>query len=178
MKKSVLFLTALAGAVAVPAQAGEVYGGVYAHGVGTPFTFDTGEGGTDLQLGLRSEPIEALAFIGKPAAHVFGSVNTSGDTNFVAAGVSWTIGKGPVYVRPGIGLALHDAPALRVDTASGMRTDLGSRVLFEPELAIGARVTPRLSLEASWVHISNAQLFDSEQNPGIDMFGLRANMKL
>ena len=33
-----------------------------------------------------------------------GSLNTRGDTSFAGAGVAWTIGEGPVYVRPGIGL--------------------------------------------------------------------------
>jgi hypothetical protein len=30
-----------------------------------------------------------------------------------------------------------------------------------------------ISLEASWVHISHARLFNSRQNPGIDMMGAR-----
>jgi len=51
-------------------------------------------------------------------------------------------------------------------------------VLFEPEIAVGTQLAPRLSLEASWVHISNARLLDGDQNPGIDMIGLRANLKL
>lgn len=161
-----------------PAVAQEVFGGVYAHAVDTPFTFDTGEGGTDLQIGLRSAPIEGLRFIGSPSAHVFGSVNTVGDTSFVAAGLSWKVDFGPVYLRPGIGLALHDAPAFRVDQATGLRTDLGSRVLFEPEIALGTQVSERVSVELSWVHISNAQIFNREQNPGIDMIGVRMNLRL
>ena len=158
------------------AHAGEVYGGVLIHGVDTPFTFETNEEGVDLQAGVRSEPIEALSLVGKPSLYAFGSVNTAGDTNFVAAGVSWKIDLGPVYLRPGVGLALHDAPEFRTDPATGVRTDLGSRVLFEPELSIGLPVSDRISVEASWVHISNARLFNSEQNPGIDMMGLRANL--
>jgi lipid A 3-O-deacylase len=164
--------------VAAPAIAQEAFVGAYAHGVETPFTFETGEGGADLQAGYRFAPIEAVAAVGRPQPYVFGSLNTSGDTSFVAAGLSWKIGVGPVFVRPGIGLALHDAPGLRVDPASRRRTDLGSRILFEPEIAIGAQVSDRLSLEASWVHISNAQLFNSEQNPGIDMMGVRLSYRL
>lgn len=169
----------LAAALAAPAQAEEVFGGIYAHAVDTPFTFDTGEGGVDVQIGVRSDPIGALDFLGKPAAHVFGSLNSrDGGTDFVAAGLSWKIGAGPVYVRPGIGLALHNAPELRVDPATRIRTDLGSRVLFEPEISVGTPLTDRLSVEASWVHISNARLFDRDQNPGIDMIGVRANWRL
>ena len=170
---------ALAIGLAVPAQAGEVFGGVYAHAVDTPFTFDTGEGGADVQIGVRSEPIEALRVIGKPSAHVFGSLNSEeGGTDFVAAGLSWKVDAGPVYIRPGVGLALHNAPELRVDPATRIRTDLGSRVLFEPEIAIGTDLSERVSVEASWVHISNARLFNREQNPGIDMMGVRLNWKI
>ena len=166
-------LALVAGLAPCAAMAQEVYGGVYAHAVETPFTFDTDEGGTDLQAGIRLDEIRAL---GGMQPYVFGSVNLSGDTSFVGAGVSWKAELGKVYLRPGVGLVVHDAPDLRVDPDTGIRTDLGSRVLFEPEIALGYDVPDRLSLEASWVHISNARLFNSEQNPGIDMMGARVNI--
>ena len=165
----------LAGLLPASAMAQEVYAGVYAHGVDTPFTFDTNEGGTDLQAGVRFGEIGAL---GGMQPYVFGSANLSGDTGFVGAGVSWKAELGKVYLRPGVGLVLHDAPDRRVDPATGIRTDLGSRILFEPEIALGYEVSDRFSVEASWVHISNARLFNSEQNPGIDMMGARVNLKL
>lgn len=163
--------------LAAPAQAGEVFAGAYAHEVETPFTLETGEGGFDVALGYRFDGIEALSAIGKPAPYLVGSLNTRGDTSFVAAGLSWTIGKGPVYVRPGIGLAVHDGPKSSFGE-DGTRYDLGSRVVFEPEIAIGARLSDRVSLEASWMHLSHARLFNSEQNPGIDMIGARVNLAL
>ena len=166
-------LALIAGLMPATAMAQEVYGGVYAHGVETPFTFETNEGGTDLQAGIRFDPIEGLADV---QPYVFGSVNLGGDTSFVGAGVGWKAEVGPVYLRPGVGLVIHDGPELRVDPEDGYRTDLGSRVLFEPEIAIGVDVSEKFSVEASWVHISNARLFNSEQNPGIDMMGLRVNM--
>lgn len=157
------------------AHAQELYGGVYAHGVETPFTFETNEGGSDLQAGIRFDPIEGL---GDVQPYVFGSVNLDGDTSFLGAGLSWKAEVGPVYLRPGVGLVVHDGPKLRVDPVEGNRTDLGSRILFEPEIAIGVDVSERWSVEASWVHISNARLFNSEQNPGIDMMGLRMNYRM
>ena len=171
-------VAALAALVAAPVAAEEVYGGVYAHAVETPFTFDTGEGGVDIQLGYRADPLEALSFIGAPSPYVFASVNLDGDTNFAGAGLSWKFALGDVYVRPGIGLVVHDAPSLRVDPETRIRTDLGSRVLFEPEIAIGTRLSDRVTAEVSWVHISNARLFNSEQNPGIDTIGVRLNLAL
>jgi hypothetical protein len=105
-------------------------------------------------------------------------VNLDGDTNFAGAGISWKAEVGPIYLRPGVGLVVHDAPSLRIDPVTRIRTDLGSRVLFEPEIAIGTQVNERLSIEASWVHISNARLFNSEQNPGIDTMGVRLNWRM
>lgn len=176
-----MLTSAAAVALALVAQgvsAQEIYGGVYAHAVDTPFTLDTGEGGTAVQLGYRFAPVEALRAVGRPEPYVFASVNLAGDTNFAGAGVSWKAEVGPLYLRPGIGLVVHDAPSRRVDPVTGIRTDLGTRVLFEPEIAIGTALTERLSVEASWVHISNGGLFKSRQNPGIDTIGVRLNWRM
>ena len=57
------------------------------------------------------------------------------------------------------------------------KIEFGSRVLFEPELGVGAELNDRVSVEASWVHMSHAQLFGG-QNPGIDNLGARVSFKL
>lgn len=170
-------------AISAPATAQEAFVGAYFHEVDTPFTLPVNESGADIQAGYRFAPVEALDFIGKPSPYLFASVNTAGDTSFAGGGLSWKvgvtqIGDSAVYLRPGIGLIVHDGPELRVDPVTRRRTDLGSRVLFEPEIAIGVAVSDRVSVEASWVHISHARLFDSQQNPGIDMMGLRVNFGL
>lgn len=164
-----LFLTS-------PAVAQEVWGGVSAHGVDTPFTKDIDERGTDLQAGYRFAPVDGLSAIGSPEPYVLAVVNLDGETNLVAAGLSWKLGD-RLYARPGIGIAIHDGPGFRVDPATNLRTDLGSRVLFEPEIAVGFQATPRLSIEASWIHVSHAQLFGG-QNPGLDIIGVRATWRL
>ncbi|MEO6152030.1 MAG: acyloxyacyl hydrolase [Croceibacterium sp.] len=179
-----LALPAALAALAIPAAASaqEVFAGVYVHGVDTPFTLVTGEGGIDLELGYRFAPITALSAIGSPSPYVIGSLNSVGDTSFGGVGIGWkfTLGKhgSPVYLRPGVGLIVHDGPSHRVDRVRRVETDLGSRVLFEPELGLGYEFTDKLSAEASWTHISHAQLFNSRQNPGIDMWGVRINYKL
>ena len=165
-------------AFASPVAAQEVFVGGYVHGVNTPLTLDSGERGADFMAGYRFAPIEGLAFIGKPAPYLIASLNSRGDASFAGAGLAWKIGKGPVYLRPGVGIVVHDGPSYRVNAAGDMRTDLGSRVLFEPEIALGTRLTDRISIEASWVHISHARLFDGGQNPGIDMFGVRLGYRL
>ncbi|RJY09755.1 acyloxyacyl hydrolase [Aurantiacibacter aquimixticola] len=179
MHKTRAFAAAAAALIALPgsAQAQEVFGGVYAHAVDTPFTLETTEGGTvDIAAGIRFDGIEALSAIGSPEPYIVANVNTSGFTSFAGVGVAWTIGDGPVYVRPGIGLVVHDGPEFRVNPETGFRTDLGSRVLFEPEIGVGYRLSERVSAEAHWMHISQGQIFDGDQNPGIDMIGVRVNV--
>ena len=176
MNRTILSAAACAAAhLSTPAAAQEVFGGFYAHGVETPFTFDTFEGGTDIVLGYRFESPDALGAIGSPQPYIVGSVNTAGDTSFAGGGLAWTLGDGPVFVRPGVGLVVHDGPDFRLSPDGRRRTDLGSRVLFEPEIAVGYRATERLSVEASWMHVSHARIFNNGQNPGIDMMGVRVN---
>lgn len=164
-------LAALALFTGAPAAAAEIFAGIAAHGVDTPFTFETGEGGADVSLGYRFDRIDALTFLGRPAPYLLGVANLSGDTNFIAAGLSWKLGA-EIYVRPGIGLAVHDGPERRF-ADDGRETDLGSRILFEPEIAAGVMLSERFAVEASWVHVSHARIFNSGQNPGLDIIGAR-----
>jgi hypothetical protein len=166
--KRVLLAAAL---IAAPARAGELFGGLYAHDVDW-ITASGVEHGVDVELGWRGERI--LRALGGPRPHALISLNSAGQTHFAAAGLSWRIGR-PVYLRPGIGLAVHTGPG-RLDPSGG-RIGFGSRILFEPEIGIGVQLNPRLSVEASWVHLSHAQLF-GDQNPGLDTVGLRLNYAL
>lgn len=159
--------------VATPAHADEIFGGVYAHDVDTSLTKSGFEDGVDLELGWRGRRIGLLRVIGAPRPHAFVSLNSAGDTHFAAAGISWKIGR-TVYVRPGVGLAVHtgsDGQFQRTD-----RIAFGSRILFAPEIGLGLQASDRLSIEASWVHLIHAQLF-SRQNPGLDTIGLRLNYR-
>jgi lipid A 3-O-deacylase len=174
--KHALYVTAAATASlgASPAAADEIFGGLYAHDVETGLTASGIEEGVDLELGWRGERMRFLRFIGSPSPHAFVSVNSAGDTHFAASGISWRLGK-TFYIRPGIGLAVHtgsDGNFQRSD-----RIAFGSRILFEPEIGLGYRFSERFSAEASWVHISHAQLF-GRQNPGLDTIGVRLNYRL
>jgi len=159
-------------AIASPAAAGELFGGVYIHDVDTPLTLSGVEGGADIQLGWRGGRIGRTPL----QPYIFGAVNTAGETNYAAAGLSAKFGK-QVYVRPGLGIAVHTGSARNREDPTNGKIDFGSRVLFEPELNIGTEINDRLSVEVSWVHMSHAQLF-GKQNPGIDNFGVRLNLKL
>ena len=155
---------------AAPAHAGEVFGGIYAHDVKLPTDKSGIESGADIQIGYRGGRIARTPI----QPYVFGALNTAGNTSYAAVGLSAKFGS-TVYIRPGLGLAIHNGSA-----SNFFRTDkiaFGSRLLFEPELAVGTQVNGRLSVEASWVHMSHAQLFGRE-NPGIDNLGVRLNLAL
>lgn len=158
---------------AAPAQAGEVFGGIYKHAVDTPLSLGTGgEGGADLQLGYRFDGLGGTGF----QPYFFGALNTAGDTSYAAAGLSYRFGE-RFYVRPGLGIAVHNGSAGNFEVPGNGEIEFGSRVLFEPELGIGYQASERLSIEASWVHLSHARLF-GRQNPGIDNIGVRVNWRL
>ena len=152
------------------AAAGEVFGGLYVHDVKLPTDKSGIEQGVDVQLGWRGGNIGRTPL----QPFVFGALNTAGDTSYAAVGLSAKFGR-RFFVRPGLGVAIHNGSA-----DDFFRTDkiaFGSRVLFEPELGIGARLSDRASIEASWVHMSHAQLFGHE-NPGIDNLGFRLSLAL
>lgn len=168
-------LCALLAALAMPtaAHADEVFGGIHVHDVKTPLDKSGLESGIDFSLGYRAGTIGHL-WKAQLQPYVFGAVNSAGDTNYAAVGLSAKFPLGDrLYFRPGLGIAVHTGSAGRY-----YRTDriaFGSRVLFEPEVALGTQVSKRVSVEASWVHMSHAQLFGGE-NPGIDNLGLRVNV--
>ena len=170
----ILALAAALGAVAMPsaAQAGEIIGGLYVHDVDTPLTLSGVEGGADIQLGWRGERIGKTPL----QPYVFAAVNTAGETHYAAAGIAAKFGD-RFFVRPGLGIAVHTGSGANFEDPDNGKIDFGSRVLFEPELGIGARINDRTTIEASWVHMSTAQLF-GKQNPGIDNFGVRLSFKL
>jgi hypothetical protein len=156
---------------AAPAQASELFGGLFAHDVDTPLSKGGFEDGADIQIGWRGN---RLGFIGRPSPYAFASVATGGETHVAAAGLSWRLG-GRLFARPGLGLAVHSRSSHGV--RNGLRTDLGSRILFEPELGLGYQLSDRVALEATWVHVSHAQLL-SRQNPGMDSIGVRLSFRL
>jgi len=158
--------------LAAPARADDVWLGVYEHDVTLAQTrFETGQ---DIKAGWIGPRLEALRAIGRPSPHVLVSKSLDGGTDYVAAGLNWTFGR-TLYARPGIGIAVHDGPSRAV--RAGRRVDLGSPVVFEPELALGWRLSDRVAIEASWIHLSHATLF-SRQNRGMDSWGVRLLVRL
>ena len=183
-------LAVLLGLAATPALASEFSLGYYQHDIDDTFSFGNTEHGKQIVIGARTAPIDEMAFIWRPRAHVIAGFNTKGGTDYVAAGFSWrfNFGGDRFYFEPGVGAAIHNGsvnlpspydPGLtQAEQARRLynwthKLDLGSRVLFEPEWSLGWRATDRLSLEISWIHLSHAQLA-GEQNPGLGDIGVRA----
>lgn len=163
---------ALACGAASPALAGEVFGGLFIHDVDTPLTKSGIESGVDLQLGYRWDPL----MNGKgPQPYLFASVNSAGETHYAAAGLSFKFGD-KVFVRPGLGIVAHTGSTANFSHPDHDHVDFGSRILFAPELGLGVRLGERATIEASWVHLSHAQLFGG-QNPGMDNIGARLSWK-
>ncbi len=150
-----------------PAHAGEIFGGLYVHDIDSPLTASGLEGGADVQIGWRGGRIGRTPL----QPYAFAAINTAGNTNYGAFGISAKFGE-KLYIRPGLGLAVHTGSAGNFQRPD--KIAFGSRILFAPELGIGTQVNDRLSVEASWVHMSHGQLF-GRQNPGIDNVGVRVN---
>lgn len=163
----------VAALTATPAFAGEIFVGLLKHDMETGLTASGNvENGADVQLGWRGGRIGGTPL----QPYVYGSLNTAGDTHFAAAGLSARFGDS-FYVRPGLGLAVHTGSARDFQDPTNDKIEFGSRVLFAPELGIGVQLSPRISAEASIVHLSHGQIF-GKQNPGMDSVGVRLNVLL
>jgi hypothetical protein len=158
-------------ATAAPALAGEVFAGAAAHDIDLGITVCCSEGGADVLVGARTEPFGHV--LGAEArGYVQGSVNTSGGLDYATVGVAlrWPLSE-RFYVQPGLGVAVTDGPTEKFQ-ATPDRLYLGSSVLFAPEVSLGWRISERWAAEATYIHLSHAQLA-GEQNPGSDQLGAR-----
>ena len=163
---------ALAAGAHVPAQAGELFGGVYTNRVDTGVAVCCAESGADIELGYRTEPLKGLARLGDWRLYALASANTSGGVDFAAAGIAWRLHLTKrVYAQAGIGGAVQDGPASQTPGPK-KQLYLGSRFLFEPEATVGIVLTPRWAAEASYLHLSHGYLA-GKNNPGLDDVGVR-----
>jgi lipid A 3-O-deacylase len=181
--------------LSTPAAAQQIFGGLYLHDVthvGRALGLGAAgrESGTyDLHLGYRSDRLDGLSWLGRPQAQTYISINSDGLSNYISASLGWSI---PLteraYLRPGFGLAYTDgaaglppanAPNLS-DEERARRTELyfsridfGSRLLFNPELALGVKLSDRWAAEFSYSHLSHGQIFHKGKNQGLDDAGVR-----
>ena len=168
---TIAFALACTTPFAAPAHANEIFGGLYVHDVDTPLTKSGVEKGLDAQLGWRGGRLGSTPL----QPYVFAALNTAGQTHYAAAGVSAKFGD-RFFIRPGLGIAVHTGSASNFEDPTNDDAELGSRVLFQPELGVGGRINDRMSLEASFVHLSHA-LLSGRQNPGMDNIGMRLTVQ-
>ena len=192
IKKTAAALAMTALFSAPQALAGEAMLGIYQHDIMDGISHGGHfEHGKDIVFGVRTASLDELSVIWSPHVHLVVGLNTLGETDFAAVGFDWRLKFGPddqFYVEPGIGGAIHTGnvnlpspndpgltPAQVAYRLNRWETklDLGSRILFEPEISLGWKATDRWSVEMSWIHMSHAQLA-GPQNPGLGEFGFRA----
>jgi hypothetical protein len=170
------------------AWADEVLVGGFAHDVDLGVSSHGVEGGAQVEVGYRTAPFDALRAIGRPMAYGSYFGNTAGRTSYGAIGFQWrrSFLNDRLYGQIGLGGAYHDqdvehqnpyAPGLspaeqarRLYISENFKA-LGTRFLFNPNLALGVRISQRWAVEAVWSHISNAGT--GRINPGMDDVGGR-----
>ncbi len=192
MKRQLLTLAAaaafiLTGLASASARADDLFAGLYAHAIAEAHGRE--DDSFDASVGYRWDTGGLLRWLGAPKIHLITAFNDKYSTDFIAAGFDWPI-KLPArfYFRPGIGLAYTTGKAsLPAVNAPGLtpvqiqarfneyneRITFGDNVLFEPEFALGYALTPKLAIEASYIHLSNGQILHQGRNEGLDDAGLR-----
>ena len=171
--------------VGAQAQAGEAWVGLYVVFVARDRSYNV----EFILLGFLMSLLEGLKLLGRPSLDATVSFNTRVSTHFAAVGFDWPLNVGSgFYIRPGFGLAYTtgkavlppaNAPGLTPEEITSRvrvnhaRIDFGSKFLFKPELAIGYEISPRWAIEASYVHLSNGQVFHKGKNQGLDDVGAR-----
>lgn len=106
----------------------------------------------------------------RPRLHLGAAISTSGDTNQVFAGFSWTADVTErLFVEIGLGATVHDGNI--DDIGSDESARLGCRALFHEYAAVGYDLTNNWSVIAQLEHASHANLCDGPNN-GLSRAGL------
>jgi lipid A 3-O-deacylase len=191
MRFSNLLVAAGVAALALPGLAkADAYGfldearvGVYEHDAS--FLGHQKETGADIGAEFLFDSPSLLTIIGSPRPILGGLANTSGQTDQIYTGLTWTwdfihnvLNQGDAfYVEGTLGGGWNDGK-INVNGATPegeKRKSLGSNILFREDVDFGYRITPRYSIALSYNHISNADL--GERNEGINDVGVRFGIK-
>lgn len=193
MTRWIAGLAAACAALGPHAEAAEVKLGLYKHDV-----VFLGEG-LGLGVGGREKGVDIIGAVyferpflksagWAPRPYLIGSGNPGPGTDFVGGGLAWKFNfLRRFYFAPEIGLVVHNGETVvrslsqeEADAVRAQRIEFGSRVLFQPGAHVGLRMTRRLSLELSYVHVSNGEILngrlfggDVNVNEGLDLLGAR-----
>jgi lipid A 3-O-deacylase len=152
----------------VPSWLHEVKLGVLHHDTGL-WSGAGREIGMDVNLeAIFSPQVQFLGGFIRPAFG--GSVNATGDTSKLYAGLRWQYEHASgIFFGVGGGGAVHDGK-LHLQPSND-RAALGSRVLFHIPFELGYRFNHNSALSAYFDHVSNAYL--ANPNEGLDTLGAR-----
>jgi lipid A 3-O-deacylase len=191
MRKMALMAVAFTTLAPVPALAGpldEVRVGVMAHNT---LLLESKNANKEASLNLVGEVVfvspEFLSWALKPRPYVAASINTGGDTSFIAAGLEWRARLSATWAfEPGLGYALHDGTTnnpFRNGDPRGTafvrdKVLLGSEDLFRVSFAFMREMGPNWRAGVLWEHYSHGQILGEGRNQGIDEVGIRLARKL
>ena len=183
--KIVLF--AAAAAIAAPAAVAQVDSvrlGLMAHNICiTDCKNANKESPVNIDGEVRFVAPDWLKLIGSPHPYVMASLNTGGDTSFIAIGLEydWRFAKN-WHFEPGFGYAIHDGQ-LNNKYANGtpqaaayfdQHVLLGSRDLFRTNLSLTYDLNEKWSVQGIYEHLSHGQILGHGRNQGLDELGVRA----
>jgi lipid A 3-O-deacylase len=154
-----------------PLSSWEFRFGAFAHGVGS-----IEKGSVDVNAEIMAPRFAWAESVGMwsflvPRLHAGAMLNTGGRTSYGYAGFAWTWDVGRFFFEPFLGGALHNGSLAGDATHSA----LGCRWLIHSGGSVGYRVTDRLSVMATFDHLSNGKAaFDAcPRNVGINDWGIR-----
>ncbi|MCV9997159.1 acyloxyacyl hydrolase [Pararhizobium sp. YC-54] len=110
----------------------------------------------------------------EPRIYLGASVGTGDGVDQVYGGFSWTADiTSRLFVEIGLGGTVHNG---ELDDSNGKGPDLGCRLLFREQVALGYRVTDNWQILATADHSSHANLCDGP-NDGLSHAGLAIGYK-
>ncbi|KJS37257.1 MAG: hypothetical protein VR74_09345 [Hyphomonas sp. BRH_c22] len=145
------------------------------------------EDGPNISAELVFSSPDFLSVVLAPRPYVMGSLNTSGNTSYGAAGLIWNFSLTErLSFEPGVGYALHDgalhSPFPQGDPQGDAFTSnhvlLGSKDLFRTSLALNYAISDRWGAQALYEHLSHGQILGNGRNQGLDNVGLRVTYAL
>lgn len=158
-------------------------------GVGWALEF-ADENSVGINADIVFEEPKILKWALSPQPYIGGMINLEGKTSYGGAGLIWRQNIGSkLYGDLSVGLAVHNGTLdIKLDNLTRDNVDsiierfqteieFGSRVLFRPQIAVGYRVSDDWAGELFFEHLSHARLFDSNDNDGVDIVGVRAARK-
>ncbi len=147
----------------------EIRAGVLAHDVGGLWSHSKKESGVDFNVEIIFNRLHSSFLAGAVSPNLGWSVNDSGDTSKLYAGLLWEFEIKPrVFLNLGIGVAAHDG---ELEASREDRKGLGLPILFRIPIELGYVLSQHHRVSIMFDHVSNGAL--ATPNEGMDTLGPR-----